>query len=186
MALRTRLVTRANGLTLLRLLAAPVFAAAVCAGAPRLAVALFALAVATDLADGWVARRFGETSPGGELVDHAVDAIFVTTGAAALAAAGLLPAVLPVLIACAFLQYAVDSRLTAARGLRASTLGRWNGIGYYAIVGTPVVRDALGLGWPGAGLVMALGWALVASTGVSMGDRLRRLVLARRSRGSPA
>ena len=186
MALRTRWVTRANGLTLFRLLTAPVFAAAVSAGAPRLAVVLFALAVATDLADGWVARRFGESSPRGELIDHAVDAIFVTTGAAALAAAGVLPAVLPVLIACAFLQYAVDSRLTGARGLRASALGRWNGIGYYAIVGTPVVRDALGLAWPGAGLVMGLGWALVASTLLSMGDRLRRLVLARRAPGSPA
>ena len=186
MALPTRWVTRANGLTLLRLLTAPVFAAAVLADAPRLAAVLFALAVATDLADGWVARRFGETSPSGELVDHAVDAIFVTTGAAALAAVGVLPAVLPVLIACAFLQYAVDSWLTTARGLRASALGRWNGIGYYAIVGTPVVRDALGLGWPDAGLVMALGWGLVASTLVSMGDRLRRFVRARRAPGSPA
>ncbi len=186
MALRIRWVTRANGLTLLRLLTAPVFAAAVSAGMPRLAVALFTLAVATDLADGWVARRFGETSPRGEGVDHAVDAIFVTSGAAALAAAGVLPAVLPVLIACAFLQYAVDSRLTAARGLRSSALGRWNGIGYYAIVGTPVVRDALGLAWPGAGLVMVLGWGLVASTLLSMGDRLRRFVLARRAPGSPA
>jgi len=186
MALRTRWVTRANGLTLLRLLAAPAFAAAVSAGAPRLAAALFTLAVATDFADGWVARRFGETSPCGALADHAVDAIFVSTGAAALAAAGVLPAPLPVLIACAFLQYAFDSRLTAARGLRASALGRWNGIGYYVIVGTPVWRDALGLGWPGAGLVTALGWGLVVSTGVSMGDRLRRLVLVRRSRGSPA
>jgi phosphatidylglycerophosphate synthase len=186
MALRTRWVTRANGLTLLRLLTAPVFAAAVSAGAPRLAVALFALAVATDLADGWVARRCGETSPRGELIDHAVDAIFVASGAAALATVGALPAVLPVLIACAFVQYALDSRLTGVRGLRGSALGRWNGIGYYAIVGTPVVRDALGLGWPGAGLVMALGWGLVASTLVSMGDRLRRLVLARRVPGSPA
>jgi hypothetical protein len=98
----------------------------------------------------------------------------------------VLPAALPVLIACAFLQYAFDSRLTAARGLRRSALGRWNGISYYAIVGTPVVRDALGLAWPGTGLLMALGWVLVASTAVSMGDRLRRLFLARRARGSPA
>ena len=98
----------------------------------------------------------------------------------------MLTVLLPVLIACAFLQYAVDSRLLAARGLRASALGRWNGIGYYVIVGTPVLRDALGLGFPAAGLVLALGWGLVASTGLSMADRLRRLVRARRARGSPA
>jgi hypothetical protein len=51
-------------------------------------------------------------------------------------------------------------------------LGRWNGIAYYAIVAIPIVRDALGLAWPGPALVMALGWLLIGSTLVSMGDRM--------------
>jgi hypothetical protein len=37
----------------------------------------------------------------------------------------------------------------------------------------PLVRDALALGWPGPRLVLALGWLLVATTVVSMLDRLR-------------
>jgi hypothetical protein len=54
------------------------------------------------------------------------------------------------------------------------------------IVAIPVVRDALGLGWPSPGLVMALGWLLIASTLVSIADRLRRAAASRRARGSPA
>jgi phosphatidylglycerophosphate synthase len=181
---------RANALTLLRLLLAPALAAAVLHGAAGLATGLFFLAVATDFADGWVARRYGETSAFGGFADHAVDATFVTAGTAALACTGVVPGPLPWLIALAFFQYTVDSRalvcpvrsplgsasLRAGRlaaGLRPSRLGRWNGIAYYVIVAIPLVRDALALGWPSPDLVRALGWALAASTVVSMSDRLR-------------
>ena len=169
-------LTWANALTGVRLLAAPTLAAAVLGGRPGLATLLFAAAVATDFADGRVARRFGQVSPLGGLVDHGVDAIFVTLGTAALAALGLLPAALPPLIALAFLQYALDSRSLSARGLHASPLGRVNGIAYYVIVAVPIVRDTLGLAWPGAALVRGLGWALVVTTLLSMLDRLRLLL----------
>src|SRR5262245_21544883 len=165
--------TRANALTLVRLILAPAFAAAVLSHSPVTAAALFFLAVGTDLADGWVARRYGEQTPFGGFADHAVDAAFVVTGAAALAKLGVLPALLPWLIAAAFLQYALDSRAISASGLVASQLGRWNGIAYYVIVAVPIVRDALALAWPGPALVRVLGWALVTSTLLSMADRLR-------------
>lgn len=165
--------TRANAVTALRLVAAPALAAAVCAGDMGPALALFAFAVATDVADGWLARRYGEVTPLGGFMDHAVDATFVTTGSAALALTGVLPALLPVLIALAFTQYALDSRVGAARPLRGSALGRWNGIAYYAVVAVPITRDALGLGWPGPDWVAALGWGLVGTTLLSMADRAR-------------
>jgi hypothetical protein len=66
--------------------------------------------------------------------------------------------------------------------LVASRLGRWNGITYFVPVGAVVVRDALGLGWPGPEIVLALGWLLVLSTALSMADRLRALLRLRRSR----
>lgn len=163
--------TRANALTALRLLAAPALVLAICAGDAGAALALYALAVASDFADGWVARRYGEVSPLGGFADHAVDAVFVTSGCAALAGQGVLPAPLPPLIALAFTQYALDSRVGPSRPLRASRLGRWNGIAYYVAVAVPVVRDALALAWPSPDLVRGLGWLLVASTGVSMADR---------------
>jgi phosphatidylglycerophosphate synthase len=174
--------TRANALTALRLVCGPLLVLALIEGAPLAAAALFWLAVATDLLDGRVARRFGETSALGGFLDHVTDAAFVSLGLAALALRGEAPALLPALVGLAFLQYTLDSKVAHGRALRASALGRWNGIAYFVPIGTVVVRDALGLGWPSAALVRALGWLLVASTLLSMADRARALMRARRSR----
>jgi phosphatidylglycerophosphate synthase len=173
-----RLVTRANALSLARAFSAPFLALGVAAGADTWAAAAFAFAVVTDFADGRLARRYNEASPMGGLLDHTADACFVTVGLAALARAGRVPWALPVLVMAAFLQYVLDSRAGTDRPLRASTLGRWNGIAYFVALGVPVVRDGLGLAWPPDALVLALAWTLVATTLVSMGDRL---LAARRS-----
>lgn len=165
--------TPANALTALRLASAPLLAASVAQGAAPAACALFALAVATDFFDGRLARRRGQASPFGGLLDHATDAAFVVAGLGALAWRAVVPAPLPFLVAAAFLQYLIDSRAHTGRRLRASRLGRWNGIAYFALLGAPVVRDALGLAWPSPGIVRGLGWVLVATTVASMGDRLR-------------
>jgi len=172
MQARSSWLTRANALTCVRVALLPVLVAAIQADAFALATAVLAIAVSSDIADGIVARRFGEQSGLGRLFDHAADAAFVTAGAAALAHARALPALLPTLIAASFLQYALDAKISKASGPRPSTLGRWNGIAYYAIVAIPIVRDALGARWPEPALVMVLGWLLVGSTLVSMGDRL--------------
>jgi phosphatidylglycerophosphate synthase len=166
-------LTRANGLTLVRLLCTPALAVAILGEATLAAGLLFTVAVATDFTDGWVARRYGEATPLGGLVDHGVDALFVVVCCSALVAGGVLPLALPLLIAAAFAQYTFDSRQLTARGPRPSQLGRWFGIAYYVIVGIPVVRDAIGWSWPSAGLVRAIGWALVATTLASIIDRLR-------------
>lgn len=173
----SRWLTWANALTLLRLASAPVCALAILADASLAAFALFALAVATDFADGSVARRRGEESALGGLLDHATDATFVALGLGALAHQGLVPSPLPFLVVAAFLQYVLDSRAIAGRPLRTSQLGRWNGIAYFVLLGVPVVRDALGLAWPPGVLVTTLGWLLVAATLVSMLDRARALLV---------
>ena len=175
-------LTRANALTAVRLALAPVLAHAILAPAPALAAAAFALAVATDLLDGRVARRFGETSALGGFLDHATDATFVSVGLAACAHAGEVPALLPVLIVLAFVQYALDSRALAGRPLRTSPLGRYNGIAYFVLLGVPVVRDALSLPGPTAPWVQALGWLLALTTALSMLDRGHALLTGRAGR----
>ncbi len=170
---RSLWLTRANGLTLIRLIAAPLLAIAIHSDAATAAMAIFALAVATDVADGIVARNYAEASALGRMIDHSTDAIFVSVGTAALACAGELPALLPTLIAASFVQYALSSRSPQADGPRPSSLGRWNGIAYFAVLAVPIVRDGLGLPWPDPTFVTLLGWLLVVSTLVSIGDRLR-------------
>jgi phosphatidylglycerophosphate synthase len=174
-------VTLANAVTGLRLALVPALVACILADLPRWGSLVFAVAVASDFADDWLARRRAEASALGGALDHGVDALLVCAASAALAWRGVLPAPLPALVAAAFLQYALGSR-TPAGGLWPSRLGRWNGIAYYVAVAVPLVRDALSLPWPGPGPVLAFGWVLVASTLISMASRLR---LGRRARGSP-
>ena len=180
-----RWLTVANGLTAIRLVLIPFVIVGVMQERTIAVFVLFWSAVATDLIDGRVARWRGEASRLGGVLDHTTDALFVASGLAAFAWQGVVPSPLPPLVLLAFVQYALDSQVLAGRRLRTSLLGRWNGIAYYVLLGVPVVRDALELGWPPAWLVAGLGWTLVASTGLSMLDRGLAWRATRRVRGWP-
>ena len=172
-------LTWANGLTLLRLALVPLLVWAILGERALWALGLFVAACASDFADGGLARRLGQSSSLGGLLDHTTDATLNVAGMAALAARGLAPVALPALVAAAFVQYVVDSRAGAHRPLRPNPVGRWNGIAYYVFLGTPIVRDAAGIAWPWDTRVLAVGWGLVATTLVSMADRGRLLLRVR-------
>ncbi len=177
------LITLSNAVTGLRLVSIPFFLFALAGRDWAPACALFWLAVGTDLVDGRIARARGESTRFGGLLDHATDALFVSSGLAALAVAGRVPLLLPVLVAVAFGQYVLDSRWIAGEPLRASALGRWNGVCYFVPLGIVVTREAAGLTAPPDRAVAILAWALVASTLLSMGDRALTLLRLRRRGG---
>ncbi|MGR8919017.1 MAG: CDP-alcohol phosphatidyltransferase family protein [Gammaproteobacteria bacterium] len=161
-----------NALSASRLVLAAPQCWAVLGGRASLAALLFACAVASDLLDGYLARRSARTSRLGALLDHTADAVYVASLAAALAAAGYLPPVLAPLIALAFVQYLLDSKVHAGAGLRASRLGRWNGVAYFVAAGLGLAALHAGAGSQMAHGSMTFGWLLVASTLVSMAGRL--------------
>jgi len=170
--MRTSLHTWANLLTLCRAGLVVPCALAILDGRWTAALALFTLAVATDLVDGPLARRLGQASPLGGLFDHATDAAFVTAALGALAATGHVPWLLPVLVPLAFLQYVLDSKVLAGRPLRGSWLGRWNGIGYFVLAGFVLTTNALSVEQlPGPAAWAAGAWLLIASTLTSMTSR---------------
>jgi CDP-diacylglycerol--glycerol-3-phosphate 3-phosphatidyltransferase len=173
----------AHALTSIRLLLILPFALLMAQGEPHhagLAGGLLAVAIASDVLDGAIARRRGTASAAGGLFDHATDCLFVAAGLAGGAARGAFPWVLPALVVAAFAQYVADSYwLHRGRSLRGSRLGRWNGILYFApLVGDILVR--LGWTWLRPALTLLV-WALVASTLVSMGERLRAVRALRRT-----
>jgi CDP-diacylglycerol--glycerol-3-phosphate 3-phosphatidyltransferase len=174
--------TWANALSVLRLAIALPCAYAIWRGQWTAAGALFVVAVATDVLDGIVARRRNEASTLGGLLDHSIDAAFVTITLAALAMIGAAPIPLPALAITAFAQYVWDSKALTGAPLRASVLGRWNGIGYYALVGTATLKRTLGADWLPDEVVLAAGWLLVATTLASMTDRALALWRIRRAR----
>jgi phosphatidylglycerophosphate synthase len=177
-------LTWSNALTTLRFLSAPFFFCSLLGGAWGAACALFWFAVATDVADGRLARARGEASAFGGLLDHATDASFVGLGLAALAVLGVVPAALPVVVVIAFAQYVLDSKSLKGKALRTSFLGRWNGIFYFVPLGVVVTRDAIGLTFPADSLVWTLAVGLTLSTLASIADRAWTLRGVRRNRES--
>jgi len=170
---RELVVTRftwANAVSAARLIIIIPSVAAIAHDEWRIASLWFAIAVITDVFDGKIARRRDEVSAFGGLLDHASDALFVTATLAALALLDLVPVLLPVLAIVSFAQYVWDSNALAGAPLRASVLGRWNGIGYYALAGVVVISHALELRWPSIAFYWA-GQALVVTTLISMADR---------------
>ena len=133
----------ANSLTIIRLMLAPVLGWSITHGHWWLAAFTMAGAIASDVFDGKLARSHGTASSFGGFFDHATDAIFVSTGAWALAAVGLINPWLWPLIGIAFLQYTLDSNSLRGHELRTSKLGRYNGVGYYALVSTAIGYQAL-------------------------------------------
>jgi phosphatidylglycerophosphate synthase len=168
----------ANALTALRLALVLPIAAALARPellAPGAVALLLCLAIATDYLDGPVARMTGKSSATGQLFDHSTDCLFVTGGLTGAAIAGSVTPILPALIPLAFGQYVVDSYVwSRQRQLRASFLGRWNGILYFVPL---VLIAASRLPFP-AGFASflrlaasVLGYLLVASTVASVIDR---------------
>ena len=148
-----------------------------------LLAALLAVALASDYLDGVVARRQGTASAAGQLFDHGTDCLFVTAGLTGAALAGAVPLALPVLIPVAFGQYVFDSYLVhGQKRLRMSTIGRWNGIGYYVpLVVIAAARLEVVPSLTATLLLVArlTAYALIASTVVSIVDRATAASVAR-------
>lgn len=180
-----RWLTWANGITGIRLLLAPLLAWAVVRHWTGWALLIFGLAVLTDWADGRIARRRGETSSLGGVLDHATDAVFVSVGLAAYAALGAVPMLLPGVIVVAFVQYALDSQALLGRPLRTSRIGRSNGLAYFCLLGLLVLREAARPGSPPSSFIYGLGWLLVLTSAVSIVDRAVAWWSMRKARDSP-
>jgi len=130
-----------NALTALRIAVAPMYVACVLAQtAPLgwLAGVLFALAAASDVYDGRLARRYGSASTFGRFLDHFADIGFLLAAYAAFAARGEAPWWVPASIAAAFAVYVVDSWLRSAPAqpnLIGSRIGHAGGVANYVLLG---------------------------------------------------
>jgi phosphatidylglycerophosphate synthase len=178
---RSGVMNLANAISAGRIALTPLVAWAVLTGHPSLALSGLALVITSDLLDGLVARRRRQVTPFGRLLDHGADALFVTVLAGVGAHLGLLPTAFAPIIALAFLQYALDSRILRQRTLRPSRLGRINGIAHYVIVAAAIVVQLHLPDVPVArAVVMASGWLLVATSVASIAERGWHLVHAAR------
>ena len=87
-----RVWTVANVISLIRLLGVPLFLYLfLVADAPGYAVAVLTIGSMTDWVDGYVARRFGQVSRLGELLDPLVDRLYIVVTLIGLTVGGVIP-----------------------------------------------------------------------------------------------
>ena len=174
----------ANGLTVLRLLLVPVFAALLLAaggrdGGTRVAACLvFAVASYTDRVDGQLARRLGLVTSFGKLADPIADKALTGSALVGLSLLGELPwpvtlVVLVREVGVTVLRFVVIRHgvMPASRGGKLKTLLQSLAIGLYVLPVHGVVASARG--W-----VMAVAVAVTLVTGV---DYVARAVQLRRT-----
>ncbi|MEC9239781.1 MAG: CDP-alcohol phosphatidyltransferase family protein [Pseudomonadota bacterium] len=166
-------LTWANALSASRVVMAPFAALCISSNFWSLAGLIFFAAVLTDLIDGPLARRRGEATKLGAIVDHGADAFFVIVILATLAAQKIFTPLLPCAVGLAFLHYFFGSGAHKKHPLKASRLGRYNGISYFVLAGIPVTQNALGLSWVPSWIISYGAWVLIVSTVISIADRLR-------------
>lgn len=86
-----RIATIPNALSTVRLLLVPVFLALVLTGYDLAALIIIVISSATDYLDGIIARRFGQITKLGQLLDPAADRLFIFAAVIALAVREVVP-----------------------------------------------------------------------------------------------
>ena len=170
----------ANCISSLRLLMAPALVYLLWQDLFLWSLLLMLGALITDVADGFVARRLGQVTNLGGLLDHGSDALLVLCGLFVFTALNTIPWFLPFLVAVAFAQYVWDSGSLNRAPLRASSIGKLNGMMYFAFVVLLIAREAFFLPLPNAAATSYLAWGLVLSTLISIADRLTAMRQASR------
>ncbi len=100
-----------TAMTLLRLASSPLLVFLINAGHVVAADSLFLLAISSDLADGYLARKLGASSQFGEIIDVGVDFAFISGLFLYFTIEGIYPAWVLIIIAAMFTQFLVTSTL---------------------------------------------------------------------------
>lgn len=145
-------MSRANWITATRLIVLGPFIACVGAATSQpgwgwLAGLLFALAAASDMIDGRIARRDGTASVAGRFLDHFADIAFILGSLTTYVSIGALPWWVPASIAASFTFYVVDSlrRNRRAPALIVSRIGHAGGVANYVLIGVLVFNESAAL-----------------------------------------
>jgi len=182
----SRVLTIPNLISAVRIAMIPVFwALIVDPDTTTWGIVLFGVVVATDWVDGTIARRTGQVSELGKVLDPVADRAAIAAGLIALVVRGAFPFWAAALILVRDIAVLAVGAVMAAKGFRIEV--RWIGkVATFALMlAIPAVSwGSLGL-WPAAA-ALALGWPIYAlgiveyyiAAGVYAVD-LRRAVTAR-------
>lgn len=159
-AVGTRVWTIPNVLSMLRLALVPVFLVLIVVGAYVAALVVLVVASLTDLLDGYLARRLRQVTRLGQLLDPAADRLYIFAALVGLAANGLVPWWIVVLIVARDVFLLVLAVVLANHGYGPLPVHQLGKAATFALFfGVPVIM--LGLAFPAAQPVSEpIGWAI--------------------------
>lgn len=154
----SRVLTVPNLISAIRIAMIPVFwVLIVDPDSTAWGIVLFGVVVATDWVDGTIARRTGQVSEIGKVLDPVADRAAIAAGLVALVVRGAFPLWAAVLILARDVAVLIAGAVLASKGLRIDV--RWIGkVATFALmIAIPAVSwGSLGL-WPAAA-ALAVGW----------------------------
>ena len=157
-------LTVPNALSFLRILLIPVFVAMIVdRDTSRAGLILFGVVSATDWVDGWLARKTGQVSELGKILDPTADRLAIAAGLIALVVRGVFPlwAAAPILVRDAAILTAGAALLARMRARievrfvgKAATFSLMCAVGFvsWGNLGMPLPHAFLALGWVGYGV----------------------------------
>ena len=159
---RKSLVTLPNLITLMRLACLPIFLWLLFGRDSRLAAGVMIGCLgATDWIDGWVARRFNQTSPFGALFDPTVDRVLFIVGLLSLGIDGAVPLLIAILILVREVGIGLTMVVATAFGMErfpVTYLGKWaTFILMFAVPALTLASSGIAL----EPLFALVGWVLV-------------------------
>ncbi|WP_136707195.1 CDP-alcohol phosphatidyltransferase family protein [Agromyces sp. H66] len=159
-AVGSRIWTIPNVLSMLRLALVPVFLVLIVVGGYVAALVVLVVASLTDLLDGFLARRLGQVTRLGQLLDPAADRLYIFAALVGLAANGLVPWWIVVVIVARDVFLLVLAVVLANHGYGPLPVHQLGKVATFALFfGVPVIM--LGLAFPSTQPVSEpVGWAI--------------------------
>jgi cardiolipin synthase (CMP-forming) len=182
----SRVLTIPNGLSLTRILLIPVFVGLIVDhDTSRAGLIVFGAVCATDWVDGWVARRTGQVSEVGKVLDPVADRLAILSGLIALVVRGAFPfaAAAPILardvvmvVAGAVLLAGKRARVEVRFVGKAATFSLMVAIVgvSWGNLGMPLEHASLALGW----VAYAIGIVEYAAATAAYAVDVRRAIAA--------
>lgn len=149
-----------NILSMLRLALVPVFLIFIVRGDYTISLIVLVVASLTDLLDGYLARRLGQVTRLGQLLDPAADRLYIFAALVGLAAQGLVPWWIVIVIVARDVFLLVLGVVLANHGFGPLPVHQLGKVATFALFfGLPVIM--LGLAFPSVAVIsQPIGWAI--------------------------
>ncbi|HEX7248444.1 MAG TPA: CDP-alcohol phosphatidyltransferase family protein [Actinomycetota bacterium] len=158
-----RVLTLPNAISFARILAIPVFCALIVdPDTTALGIVVFGVVVATDWIDGTIARRTGQVTELGKVLDPVADRAAIAAGVISLVVRGAFPAWAAALVLVRDLTLLVSGAVLLGRGVRIDVRRIGKAATFTLMIAIPAIAWGTIGSWP-SDVALVVGWIAYAA-----------------------